>query len=156
MECNLFKDKTMPDLSLEACHNFWQNYKDKSVHKVIIFMESLEDWTLDHNTSSDLDKELEKIGKSLDKIGGVEITSPEKVIKICAYIKTSRFLRILQAIDSASPGSASKVILKAEELDSTNTAASLFLKRNILFERLRIISRIFSEDRLQELTAAYE
>jgi intracellular multiplication protein IcmW len=57
----------------------------------------------------------------------------------------------------AHPGSASKVLMYAEENSlSGQDAAGFFLKRNIVFERLRLLSRTFSEDRLKLVAEALE
>ena len=55
------------------------------------------------------------------------------------------------------PGSASKILIHAEEKSlGSHDAASFFLKRNIVFERLRLLSRTFSEYRLQLVSRALE
>jgi intracellular multiplication protein IcmW len=76
---------------------------------------------------------------------------------LVSQLKTGRGLRILQALDTVHPGSASKILIHAEESSSTDTdPAGFFLKRNIIFERLRLLSRTFSEQRLQLITRALE
>ena len=76
---------------------------------------------------------------------------------LCAHVKTSRILRLLQAIDTIDPGSASKLLMYAEENNSPdNTMASLFLRRNIVFERLRLLARVFSPERFDLLTKVLE
>jgi intracellular multiplication protein IcmW len=58
-------------------------------------------------------------------------------------------LRLLQAIDTVHPGSASRVLMHAEETNlGEQDPSGFFLKRNIIFERLRLLSRVFSENRL--------
>lgn len=39
----------MPDLSHEASAKYWFEYIDPMIYRVITFMESVEDWTLDGN-----------------------------------------------------------------------------------------------------------
>ena len=112
MECN----QKMPDLSYKACQKFWSEYSDKNVYKVTSFMECTEDWTLDTDNNSELEKAISNLGKTLDKVGKVEIRDPQALIEIISYLKITRLLRILQAIDSANPGAASKILVKAEEL----------------------------------------
>ena len=39
----------MPNLDLHSSHEFWKNYEDPMIFRVIAFMESVESWTLDGN-----------------------------------------------------------------------------------------------------------
>src|SRR5438477_4644288 len=124
----------MPKLDLASAHEFWKNYEDKTIYKVIAFMETTESWTLDSVPA--LEKALEKIGEQLDKLSSFELGKEDQFVTLCAHIKTSRILRILQAVDTIDPGSASKLLMYAEENNSPeNTMANLFLRRNIIFER---------------------
>ena len=146
----------MPDLSYKGCQKFWSEYSDQNVYKVTSFMECSEDWTIDTEENEELEKAIANLGKTLDKVGKVEIKDPESLIEIIAYLKISRLLRILQAVDSANPGAASKILLKAEELSKKSKAAEVFLHRNVIFERLRLLSRIFSAERIQTIQSAIE
>ena len=69
----------------------------------------------------------------------------------------SRILRLLQAIDTIDPGSASKLLMYAEEHNSPeNPLAGLFLRRNIIFERLRLLARVFAPERFEIVLKALE
>ena len=146
----------MPDISLKACQKFWSDYQDPQVYKVTTFMESIEDWTVDTEVDDALENALDVLGKSLDAVGKVEINNPQDLIESISHLKISRLLRILQAIDISNPGSASKVLAKAEEIAKTSTSAATFLHRNVIFERLRLLSRIFSTERIQAIQEAIE
>ncbi|MBT4803561.1 MAG: phosphoesterase [Legionellales bacterium] len=146
----------MPDLSYKACQKFWDNYSDKDVYSVTSFMECSEDWTIDTENNEELEASIDELGKTLDKIGKVELKSPISLIEIIAYLKITRLLRVLQAIDSANPGAASKILLKAEELAKTNKSAEVFLHRNVIFERLRLLTRIFDNKRILLIQSAIE
>lgn len=146
----------MLDLSHKSCHTFWKEYKDKSVYEITCFMESAEDWSIDENTNETLEQAITKMAASIDKIGKIEIKDPSNIIKIIANLKITRTLRILQALDTANPGAASKILSAAEESSSEDEAAKLFLHRNIVFERLRLISRIFSEERMKKIQSVLE
>jgi len=146
----------MPDLSYKACQKFWDNYSDKDVYSVTSFMECSEDWTIDTENNEELEASIDELGKALDKIGKVELKSPISLIEIIAYLKITRLLRVLQAIDSANPGAASKILLKAEELAKTNKSAEVFLHRNVIFERLRLLTRIFDNKRILLIQSAIE
>lgn len=145
----------MPKLDLDAAHEFWKNYEDPMIYRVISFMESAENWTLDGDP--ELEKAITAIGDTLDQLSRFELSKEEQFIAFCAHIKTSRILRILQAIDTVDPGSASKLLMYAEEHNSPeNLLAGLFLRRNIIFERLRLLARVFSPERFEIVLKALE
>jgi len=56
----------MPKLDLLSCHEFWKNYDDPMIYRVISFIETVEDFTLDGTTS--LEQTLDKLGKALDEL----------------------------------------------------------------------------------------
>ena len=145
----------MPKLDLHSSHEFWKNYDDPMIYRVISFMETAETWTFDGNPL--LEQTIEEFGNGLDQISRFELSKEEQFIALCAHIKTSRILRILQAIDTIEPGSASKVLMYAEENNTPdNLMAGLFLRRNIVFERLRLLSRVFSPERFELVLSAME
>lgn len=141
----------MPDLSHKAAAEYWHEYSDPMIYRVVTFLESVEDWTLDGQPQ--LEQALEQLGRELDDIGDVDMTKlghEELFIRLVGNIKSGRGLRLLQAIDVAHPGSASKVLIHAEETSiSSYDPAGFFLKRNIVFERLRLLARTFSDYRLK-------
>ncbi|MGQ3892112.1 type IVB secretion system protein IcmW [Legionella sp. CNM-4043-24] len=148
----------MPDLSHEASSQYWFDYVDPMIYRVITFMESVEDWTLDYDPL--LEDALRRLGDELDDIEKVDMSmlnQEEAFIRLVGNIKSGRGLRLLQAIDTVHPGSASRILVHAEETSmGNNDAASFFLKRNITFERLRLLARVFSEYRLQLVARALE
>ena len=148
----------MPDLSHEAAAQYWFEYLDPIIYKVITFMESVEEWTLDGNP--ELEEAMAALGKELDDIEKIDmgqLAEEEKFIRIVGNIKSGRGLRLLQAIDTVHPGSASRVLIHAEETTiSSYDPAGFFLKRNIVFERLRLLSRVFCQYRLKLVLQALE
>ena len=137
----------MPDISNKDSHEFWREYPDPAVYKAISFMEGVENWTLDGNP--EVEKTMTDLGSTLDNIGNIDLQEESQFIKISSYIKTGRALRLLQCIDAAHPGAASKILMYAEaNATDTDITSELFLQRNTVFERLRLFSRIFSIDRL--------
>jgi len=148
----------MPDLSQKGAHEFWSKYENPQVYRVITFMEGVETWTLDGDST--LEQSMDQLGRELDNLENVDIGQlgrQDLFIKIACYIKASRVLRILQAIDTAQPGSASKLLIHAEETSqSTEDPAGLFLRRNIVFERLRLLSRVFEPTRVSMIVKALE
>ncbi|QEY50352.1 type IVB secretion system protein IcmW [Legionella longbeachae] len=148
----------MPDLSHEASAKYWFEYIDPMIYRVITFMESVEDWTLDGNP--EFEEAMEQLGKELDDIEKIDmglLAEEEKFIRIVGNIKSGRGLRLLQAIDTVHPGSASRILIHAEETSTgSNDPAGIFLKRNIVFERLRLLSRVFCQYRLKLVLRALE
>jgi len=137
----------MPKLDLASSHEFWKNYNDPMIYRVIAFMETAETWTLDGTPG--LEDVINKIGDALETLKSFELGKEDQFITLCSHIKTSRILRLLQAIDTIDPGSASKMLMYAEENNNPeNIMAGLFLRRNIVFERLRLLARVFSPERL--------
>lgn len=148
----------MPDLSHEASAKYWFDYVDPMIYRVITFMESVEDWTLDGDP--DFEKAMEELGKELDDIEKLDLgvmAEEDKFINIVGNIKSGRGLRLLQAIDVVHPGSASRVLIHAEENSlGPMDPAGFFLKRNIVFERLRLLARVFCQYRLNLVLRALE
>jgi intracellular multiplication protein IcmW len=138
----------MPKLDLASAHEFWKNYDDPMIYRVIAFMETVEDFTLDGNPT--LEQTIEKLGAAFDELSNFELSKEDQIITLCAHLKSSRILRFLQTIDTIDPGSASKVLMYAEENNNAeHLMAGLFLRRNIIFERLRLLARVFSPERLE-------
>lgn len=145
----------MPKLDIKAAHAFWSDYDDGMIYRVIAFMETAEEWTLDGDPA--LEEAIEKIGVALDTLTTFELGKEEQFVALCAHIKSSRILRLLQAIDTVDPGSASKLLMYAEENNSAeHPMANLFLRRNIIFERLRLLARVFSEERFDLVVRVLE
>ena len=148
----------MPDLSHEGCSHFWKDYADPMIYRVITFMESVEAWTLDGDPN--LEQAINMLGNELDDISKVdlgELGKEQAFIRLACNIKSGRALRLLQAIDTVHPGSASRLLIHAEENSSNaEDPAGIFLRRNIVFERLRLLARVFSEERFQLILKALE
>ena len=144
----------MVDLSLKESHAFWDGFPDKSVYHVIVLLESVEKSLYDGD--EDFEAKMEALGDALDALSGRELENKQAILDVAANLRTSRYLRLLQTLDMSSPGAASKVIAYAEKSDPTNTQAQLFLRRNVIFERYRLLGRIFSQERLGVLVKALE
>lgn len=145
----------MPDLSLQSAQRFWRDYQDPIIYRVITFMEGVEDWTLDGDPS--LEAAMVQLGQVLEDIGGVDLQREDDFTTLAAYIKASRNLRLLQCLDTAHPGAASKLLMHAETAAAANNqVADLFLRRNIVFERLRLLTRVFSPERFALLQKILE
>ena len=145
----------MPDLSHDGVHKFWKDYVDPMIYRVVSFMEAVEQWPLDGNVQ--FEQAVARISKELDSLGNYEVGKSDELVMLCCHLKTARSLRLLQALDSAHPGAASKLLIHAEEKSqSHDDLPGLFLRRNIVFERLRLLSRVFSPERFTLILKALE
>lgn len=145
----------MPDLSHKAVHQFWHSYPDPTLYKVITFMESVEDWTLDGQP--EVEEALQTLSQTLENIGNIDLEQKEPMIDVVCHLKTGRGLRLLMCLDQAYPGAAAKILMHAEEITkSESDTAGIFLRRNIVFERLRLVSRIFAPDRFKLIIKTLE
>lgn len=148
----------MPDLTLEASHRYWHEYDDPAIYRVLMFMESVEDWILNEN--DEMEEAMTSLGRELDDMSKVDMSQlghEELFIRVACNLKASRTLRLLQAIDTVHPGSASRLLMYAEEnSQSSDDTAGVFLRRNIVFERLRLLSRVFSRERFNLILRALE
>lgn len=145
----------MPELDLEASHRFWYDYRDPMIYRVLSFMESVETWNPDGDP--DLEAAMKELGEALDGVENFELKKEDSFVSLVCSLKMTRVLRVMQAIDSADPGSASKLLMYAEEnTKSSSDNAGLFLRRNIVFERLRLLARIFAPQRFELVLKALE
>jgi intracellular multiplication protein IcmW len=136
----------MPDISNKGAHKFWFEYKDPMIYRVVSFMESVEEWTLDGEPN--LEAAVNNLGIVLDDVGNVDLQLEENFVQLLSCLKAARMLRIMQALDAAHPGAASKLLMYAEKYStSPEDMPGLFLRRNIVFERLRLLGRVFSPER---------
>ena len=132
----------MPDISHKASLEYWNNYPDDMIFRVIAFMESVENWTHDGNPA--FEGALKRLGDALEDITQFELKNQESYIDLGNSVHMSRILRIMQAIDTTHPGSASRLLMHAEQnTNDDDDACGLFLRRNIVFERLRLLARVF-------------
>ncbi len=142
-------------LDLDSAHAFWKSYDDPMIYRVIAFMETVENFTLDGTPA--LEKSMTQLSQALGELSSFELGKEDQFVTLCTHLKTSRILRLLQAIDTIDPGSASKLLMYAEENNSPeNMMASMFLRRNIIFERLRLLARVFSPERFDLLLKILE
>jgi intracellular multiplication protein IcmW len=145
----------MTKLDLQAAHEYWKNYHDPMIYRVIAFMETVEDWTYDNN--AELEQVINQLGDGFGQLSKFELSKEAQFVNMCAHLKTSRILYLLQTIDTIDPGSASRVLMYAEENNTDEQAITrLFLHRNIVFERLRLLARIFSSQRFDFILKALE
>ncbi len=145
----------MPDFNHKSVHEFWHGYQDQTIYRVVCFMEGVEDWTLDGDP--EFEAALSRLATTLDDIGNIDLQLEEKMLELLAFTKTGRGLRLLMTLDMAYPGAAAKILMHAEKVSkSDRDVPGFFLRRNIVFERLRLLGRVFSAERTQLVLNALE
>ncbi len=148
----------MPDLSIEAVHAFWHDYDRRTLYRIVTSMEGIEEWASDDVPQ--INDALNQLGQALDEAQDFDLTTEDAVIKILANTRSSRSLRIMQFLDVLKPGTASKLLIFAEEntkeAANKNKYAELFLKRNLAFERLQLLGRVFAPERINLVLKALE
>ena len=149
----------MPSLFTKEVHEFWNAYPDPTIYRVIMFMEAVEPY-LERNDDHEFVAVLEKLGKELDDISAVnfnEFSEKDLQIAIAVQLKTGAALRFLHIMDTVHPGCASRLLMYAEENTvSEEDNNGLFLRRNVVFERLRLMARVLSPERFALLRKALE
>lgn len=144
----------MPDLSYEACHEYWSKHSDPAVYKAICFMESVEEWTAD--TDEEVSEHFTSLGDSLHGIEDLNLDYADEIIFIASQVKASRKLMLMQILNESSPGYVARLLKHAEKSQKNEKSCQLFLKRNILFERLRLLGRIFAPESTKKIKEVLE
>ncbi len=147
----------MPDLSKHGVHLFWCEYDRRILYRIVTSMERVEDWTVDD--LGDINRGFELLGQLLEDNPDASIAEDDDLVKLLSHTHIARTLRIMQYMDSVSPGSASKMLMNAEkmkEADAEDPHAALFLSRNMVFERLQLIGRVFAPERINLVINALE
>ena len=151
----------MPDLHLDAVNAFWDSYDRRTLYRVIIALERVEHWVLDSDPA--VEAALIRLGEVIDAVDTFDLQGKEaELIRILTNTRASRALRILQALDIKKRETAAQVLMYAEEANKPGHEkgieehAKLFLRRNLVFERLQLLSRVFNPSRLSLILKAVE
>lgn len=148
----------MPDMSIEAVHAFWHDYDKRTLYRIVTSMEGIESWAADDDPQ--VEEALLRIGSTLDDVTDFELNDEAALVKVLANLRSGRALRLMQFLDVLKPGTASKLLIYAEEQTKDaahkNRYADLFLKRNLAFERLQLLGRVFAPERINLVLKALE
>lgn len=151
----------MPDLSKESIHAFWDSYDRRTLYRIIVALENVENWVLDED--SDVEPLIRELGRTIDNSRDFEINDEELFVRMLSNIRSSKAMRILQALDAEKPGTASKLLMYAEEKseesnmsNNDNRYSKLFIRRNLVFERLQLLSRVFAPQRISLVLKSLE
>lgn len=146
----------MPDLSRQAVNLFWCEYDRRVLYRIVTSMERVENWTKDEFPN--INDALMLLGQLMDENTEQEVEELDALVNLLANSRSARTLRIMQYLDSVKPGTASKILMHAEKLrdEQDDPEAKLFLNRNMVFERLQLIARVFAPERVNLVIRALE
>lgn len=151
----------MLDLTTVGAHSFWNGYDRATIYRIICLIESSETWVVDEDPK--IQGALNCLAKVIDSFKGNIPNNLESLfITVIANIKMSKAVRLLQALEQLSSGFPAKLLMYAEETsnpdnkDTYSKYSEIFLKRNLIFERMQLLSRTFSFDRLNMITNTFE
>lgn len=148
----------MSDLSMEGVSQFWYDFQDKMIYRVVTFMDGVETWTMDENPEFEyMIQQLTNEFETLAQVDMTKLGQQELFVRIANHLHFSRALRFLHIIDGIHPGAASRLLAYAEENTmSSEDECGLLLRRNIVFERLRLLGRVFAKERIEMVQKALE
>ena len=140
-QSEVVKKAFMLDLSRHAVHQFWYQYDKRTLYRIVTSMEGIEPWAADEDP--EVADSVVALGEYIGGLRDFEITQEAVLIKLLANLHSGQALRLMQYLDVTKPGTASKLLVYAEEQTKDpvhkNPYADLFLKRNLAFERLQLL-----------------
>lgn len=142
----------MPNLRSSMIDSFWQK-KDKRMHRILGWMESMEDWMLDDN--EDVANSIYALANTLERVAEKDIVNnAEKLIEAMAYMSSPRALRLLEWFDEhfKQGGVSLKLTQKALSMKDNDRAALLLDRFNTL-HRMSLLSKIFSPARTKVIVS---
>lgn len=144
----------MPDLSRESVHAFWHEYDARILYRIVSSIEATESWVKSDEETQQL---IIDLGDILDSAADITELSQETLVQLMTSIPFAQALRLMHAVEGKRPGSISEILLWAEQQKSgPDSPAKIFLRRNVVFERLQLCARIFSPERLNLVKKALE
>ena len=146
----------MPDLSTETVHAFWHEYDPNILYKIVCSFEESETWIQYDEKTQTLVSDL---GDVLDKVANFDFLQQETLIELLTILKFSQALRVMQFMETKTPGIIARLLMWADEKKrdrQSNQRIDAFLRRNLIFERLQLLARVFSKERLDLLSKSVE
>lgn len=141
-----------PDISAEGASAFFGE-RDPALAKAISSMESVETWTRDRVQS--VQQTLQTLSDKIEDLDmdGIDGAQHSKLIILLGYISSGKAIKLLMWIEHNSPNFVAKTLAEAQMLSALDKfnegAARLFVERFEVLERMHMLSRVFSEDRLR-------
>lgn len=145
-------DSLNADVSTDGAHAFFRE-RDPALVQAIAGMESVESWTRDKFDS--VQTMLQQLSDKIEDLDmdALEGAQHNKFIILLGYISSGKAIKLLMWIEHNSPNFVAKTLAEAQmlsALDKLNEgAARLFVERFEVLERMHMLSRVFSEERLR-------
>ena len=138
------------DLSSTGVENYWIE-RGIALHETLSRMADLQEWTVDE----DLNKWILALSDALENQRCVEemASRPKETMEFLSWLSSPLAMRIMNAVDEAQLGAAAKIVYEAESMAS-NPVYRLFIEGLEILSRSRLLSHIFSPDRIELVAAA--
>ena len=140
--------------TIEKSHKFWQEM-DPVGYQILLSMastEKLSGYTLNDN----LEQLLAQLDRSFERPGGVDFEQSPTVVKILASLNVILEFYLVRRYDLAYPGASADILSLANVYTKDadyGSYAELLLRRHVVFERTKILRRVFSEERLEAVAS---
>lgn len=144
-------DNLNSDISTQGSHAFFEE-RDPALLQAIKGMESVESWTKDRYEN--VQAMLQQLADRVEDLDMEELKGAQhnKLIILLGYISSGKAIKLLMWIEHNSPNFVAKTLAEAQmlsALDKINEgSAKLFVERFEQLERMHMLSRVFSEERL--------
>jgi intracellular multiplication protein IcmW len=145
-------DNLNSDVSTEGTDAYFRE-RDPNLASAVRSMESVETWTQDRY--DEVQFTLQQFADGIDSADISEISEQlqVKLIVLLGYISSGKAIKLLMWIEQSLPNFVARTLAEAQMLgvlDKVNEDASrLFVERFYVLERLHMLSRVFSDDRLR-------
>lgn len=136
---------------VNKAHQFW---KDTNLveYQILLLMESAEPQP--ENISSELGALLQQLDQSFDQPGGVDFDQSLGLLKVLSSLSVVLEFYLVRRYDLAYPGASADILgLANSHLKDTEYGAyaNHLLRRHIVFERMKILRRVFDLERLSTI-----
>lgn len=140
----------MPLAITKKAYEFWAARPQE--HAIIVLMASKETW---HEPDSEaLDAKLQELDATFDHAGEVDFDNSPDFIKILASLSVITQMYLVRRYEMAFPGAGADILKLASSLQNNEdykAYADVIVRRFAVFERMKLLKKVFSVDRLQQL-----
>ncbi|WP_235602958.1 type IVB secretion system protein IcmW [Piscirickettsia litoralis] len=120
--------------------DYWKSYENSNINHALINFEKIEKeiYLLDEGNEDKLSKFLEFSSKN-----SLKDVSHEEILLLLNSLPAAYMFYVVHEINGHNPEYISSLISKANKNKGSNDDYKFFYNRNVLFERMQILSRIF-------------
>ncbi|ODN43882.1 type IVB secretion system protein IcmW [Piscirickettsia litoralis] len=144
----LFDDDDIEESIDERIASYWKSYENSNINTILMNLEEIEEghYEIDEYGKDGFVKLLSLTSEQIDRV------DTDDFIEMMNSLPSLYMLYLLQHIKEVNEKYTFNLISTVSSNKSTNKSYEKFYKRNTLFEKMQVISRIFSSDRLKKLT----